>query len=313
MTALGKFVLTDETHLALQRLQTSPPEYAIIPASDDLTGSSLAFSAWVLRAGGLRGASQQDFSAATNPFAGQSCALGADGSSAAWRHDDAQSFLAPPPRVVPATNDESSAGDLLFVEIFCLVAEGRQYIAVAGLEGTAPVGRRSVVLIYEAGQGQLLEKVNLALEGNEPLPYLRQVGTDMLVGIQPSSDLDREGPDRPWVATRIRFADGEWRAEHALLSQNPNTGRRAFRLIGARRTDLLFSTTDGVFSVPWPEGVSSIPFAPVQVLAAQSDFERSVLRAGEVIISPSGNRIAWVDRRGSGELRVVSAPAPLQR
>jgi hypothetical protein len=163
------------------------------------------------------------------------------------------------------------------------------------------------VLIYEAGHDQLLARINLAFEGNEPLPDFTQAGSDVLIGLRPAG-IELAWEDQPWVATRIRFRNGEWRAEQALLSQNPSAWQRDFRLMAARETDFWFSTTEGVFSVAWPDGASSISFAPVQIIDAETDFERSVLRTGEVLVSPSGDSVAWVDSRAGGEVRVVSAP-----
>jgi hypothetical protein len=305
-TALGENVLIDETHIALPRLRTASPEYAIVPAATEPSALARAFQGWISRAGGLRGDGAHEFSAATNVFANQSCALGADGGSAAWRHERAESFRAAPARTVL---DDGPEG-LHFVELFCLVAEDRQFIAVAGLEKTAPVGRKSVVLIYEAGQGQPQLRVNLVLEGQEVLPRLHQVGPDVLVGLYPSSLPERDGA---WIATRIRFRDGEWRVEQAFLSENPRSWQSDFRLMALREDQFWFSTPDGIFSVAWPDGAAVVPFTPVQVIAAQTEFERRVVETGQVLISPSGERIAWIDTRGGGEVRVLAMPSALRR
>jgi hypothetical protein len=302
-TGHGEFVLADENHIVLSRLRTSPPQYAIVPTATEPSALVRAFQGWVSRAGGLRGDGAHEFSAATNAFSNQSCALGADGSSAAWRHERAESFRAAPARTVL---DDGREG-LHFVKLFCLVAEDRQFIAVAGLEKVAPVGRKSVVLIYEAGQVQPVLRVNLVLEGQEVLPRLHQVGPDMLVGLYPSSVPERDGA---WIATRIRFRDEGWLIEQAFLSEDPPSD---FRLMALREDQFWFSTRESLFSVAWPDGAAVIPFAPVEIIAAQTEFERNVLATGQVQISPSGERLAWIDTRRGGEVRVVSMPSSLRR
>jgi hypothetical protein len=314
MTALGEFALADESHIILQHLRTSPPEYAIVPSENDLGGPARPFSVWVTNAGGLRGEGYRDFAASTNPFANQSCVLGADGSSAAWFHGDVDSFAAAPPRTVPGDVGLTGnpAGGLHFVNLFCLVADTRQFIAVAGIDKAAPADHNTVVLIYEAGQDQPMERINLAFEGHEPLPHLHQVGPDMLMGLYPASDLERDWADRPWIATRIGFQDGEWHTEQARLSENPSRWQSEFRVMGLAQDEFWFSSNNRVFSVAWPDRASVIPFTPVEIIAAQSEFERSVLESGEILVSPSGGRVAWVDRRGGGEVRVSAMPSSLR-
>jgi hypothetical protein len=314
MTAMGEFALADESHIVLPRLRTSPPGYAVVPIGSELSGPTHAFSTWVVNVGGLRGEGHRDFAASTNPFANQSCALGADGSSVAWLHGDAGSFSAAPPRTVPGDVDSTGnpSGGFHFVNLFCLIADDRQFIAVTGLEKAAPVGRKSVVLIYESGQTQPIARFNITFEGHEALPHFRQVSTDTLVGLDSISDPERNWADRPWMATRITFRNGSWQVEQALLSETPSQWQREFRVMDLGRDRFWFVSTDRVFSVVWPDRASVIPFTPVEIIAAQSEFERSVLESGEILVSPSGDRIAWVDRRGGGEVRVSAIPTSLR-
>lgn len=122
-------------------------------------------------------------------------------------------------------------------------------------------------------------------------------GRASLADITSARALDDE--DWTWIATRISYADGGWQIERARLTGEWPAGFRIMRtgdIILAPNAD----ASEGLVSVPWPHGETSIPYAPRAFVARPPGF------LGPYAISPSGRLMLWTDRQSS--IQVTQAP-----
>lgn len=277
------FVLVDDLHVIHpvgdeRRIELLPQTSAPSPVAR-------AFLAWAQASGGI--AHNTYLHASTNPYADLSCAIGADGSIAIWRTIGPPSFEASPPGSI-------ALGDTSIHGIFCLDTANRRSVAVEGVDlgaGTPPWVR-----IYN-GAAEPIADFPLVLGDIRYGMHGNYVGRAALSGITAARALD--DADWTWVATRISHSDTSWRIERARLVGDWPGGFRIMRandIILAPENDALSE----VVAVPWPQGQTSIAYAPQPFTLRPRDFP------GPHAISPSGRYMLWTDRRSS--IQVTQIP-----
>jgi hypothetical protein len=271
-----EFVLVDQWHVALP--MEDPPRIGLVPEDTSPSATAQAFLSWAEASGGI--IQRISLEASTNPHADLSCAIGADGSIAVWRTVGAFQFQASSPNAI-------SLADNMVAEVFCLEAQGRSYAAVHLIDERFEVPHRSWLRIYEAGVGTPVADFPLRLENISYLLHGHVAGPGLLLGMTSARAMDQE--EWTWIATRISFADDQWRIERARLTGDWPQG---FRVMRAQ--DILLAPDDmtqEMVSVPWPGGETSIPYAPQPFMAQPPGFP------GPYSISPTGRLSLWTNRR----------------
>lgn len=268
------FVMVDDRHVIYPFGEDR--RITLLPETSSPSPVARAFLSWAHAAGGI--AHSTYLHASTNAYADLSCAIGADGSIAVWRTIGAVQFEASAPGTVSlsATSVE---------EIYCLETPDGLSVAIAGVDRAD--NRGPWVRIYDASGVQtaelptILDDIRYGMRGS-------YAGHAMLADMTPPRALDDTA--WTWIATRISYADGGWQIERAGFPV-----MRADDILIAPDAD----ASEGLVSVPWPHGETSIPYAPRAFVTRPPSF------SGPYAISPSGRLILW---NHQSSIQVTPAP-----
>lgn len=290
----GTFLLADQYHLIVPSGARGDGRYVLAPEASTPSATARAALSWIAGAGGLLREGQAP-SAATNPYADLSCAVGADGSVAVWS-TSAGDFRSSRPRLVGDRHTVS-------LGVRCLRDGGGDFVVALGAkDGVA------LVRVFSVDRQELVAELPLShQERFRALPTnTSHVSANAIAGISDAANYELDPALRPFIATRISIESGRWAVENALLAEDW-PAMRSVRFLSVERNNIVLSV-DGMthaVRVRWPNGVSEIAFVPQAVAHREDAFHTAVLRANTPQISPSGSRVLWLNR--TGELRIEDA------
>lgn len=283
------FLLADQYHLVVPSGGPGDGRYTLAPEASAPSSTAQAVLAWLADARGLLSEGERP-SAATNPYADLSCAVGADGSFATWSTLTG-GFQSSPPGLI----GERPAG------VWCLRHGDQDFAVTVDINPGATFAR-----VFSGRRQELVVELALSHEGRSTIPQdALHVSPDVVAWISQATILDVDPALRPFIATRISVASGQWVAESARLTGDWPAIQR-IRSWSVERDSILLSLegTSHAVRVPWPSGATEIPFVPQIVASPDDEFRAAVLRSNTPQVSPSGRHVLWLDREG--ELRVES-------
>lgn len=290
----GTFLLADQYHLIVPSGARGNGRYVLAPETSTPSATAQEALSWIAGAGGLLREGQAP-SAATNPYADLSCAVGGDGSVAVWSTSSGN-FRSSRPGLVGDRHAVS-------LGVSCLRDGGDDFVVALGANDGVALGR-----VFSVGRQEVVAELQLSHEEEwRALPTgTSHVSANAIAGISVAANYELDPAQRPYIATRITTESGRWAVENALLGEDW-PAMRSVRFMSVERNNIVLSVdgTTHAVRVPWRNGVSEIAFVPQAVAHREDAFRTAVLRANTPQISPSGSRVLWLDRRG--ELRVESA------
>ena len=287
------FLLADQYHLVVPSGQPGDGRYTLAPETSAPSPTAQAVLAWLADARGLLIEGERP-SAATNPYADLSCAVGADGSFATWSTSTG-GFRSSRPGLI-GERQVVNAG------VWCLRHGDEDFLVTVSINPGSSSAR-----IFSARSQELVVKLALTYEGRSTIPQdALHVAPDVIGWVSQAPILDVDPALRPFIATRISGASGQWVAESARLNEDWPAIQR-IRSWSVERDSILLSLegTSHAVRVPWPSAATELPFAPQMVASPEDEFRAAVLRSNTPRVSPSGTHVLWLDH--DGELRVERA------